>query len=77
MKIIWLWLRWLFSNSGALRGSRGKTQIDGQTMLLYVMGKHPLIMKRCPYCKVDYWAFTKGNKYCGQFACFRRMHEGK
>ena len=77
MKIVRLWLKWLCSNSGALRGSRDKTQIDGQTMLIYVMGKHPLIMKECPYCEVDYWAFTKGNKYCGRFKCFKGMYESK
>ncbi len=77
MKIVWLWLRWVFSNSGVLRGSRGKTQIASQTELLYVMGKHPLVDKICPYCKVIYWTFTKGNKYCGRFACFRRMYESK
>ena len=77
MKLVWLWLRWLFSNSGALRGSRGKDEIASQTMLLYTMGKHPLTQRECPYCKVLYWAFTVGNKYCGQFACFRRMYESK
>jgi len=76
MKIVWLFLRWVFSNSGAVQGSRGKTQMDPKVMLTYTMGKHPLVMKRCHYCKTVYWAFTKGNKYCGQFACFRRMREG-
>jgi len=77
MKIVWLWLRWLFSNSGAVRGSRGRAVMDSYVSFAYTMGKHPLVGKTCPYCKVTYWAFTKGNKYCGQFACFRRMYESK
>lgn len=77
MKLVRLWLKWFFSSSGALRGSRGKTQIDGRTEFIYITGKHPLVDKKCRYCKVTYWAFTKGNKYCGQFACFKRMYEGK
>jgi len=77
MKIIALWFRWFFSNSGALRGSRGREEVDGKTMLIYTMGNHPLVPKTCSYCKIEYWAFTKGNTYCGQFACFRRMHESK
>lgn len=73
MRTVWLWLCWLFSNSGAMRGSRGKSQVNSQTALMYTMGKHSLVKKKCPYCGTVYWAFTKGNKYCGQFACFKRM----
>lgn len=73
--IIWMWLRWLFSNSGAIRGSRCKETVDSQTMLTYTMGKHPLVKKKCRYCGEVYWAFTKGNKYCGQFACFKSLYE--
>ncbi len=75
MKTAWLFLRWVFSNSGAIQGSRGSTNIDPKTSLIYMAGNHPLEMKKCHYCKIIYWAFTKGNKYCGQFACFKRMHE--
>ncbi len=73
--MIWLWFRWLFSNSGVVHGSIGKTQARGQTLLIYAMAKHSLEMKSCRYCKVVYWSFTKSNRYCGRFACFRRLYE--
>ncbi len=77
MRTVWLFLRWIFSNSGVVQGSVGKTQMAPKVMLIYMMSKHPLVMEKCPCCKTVYWAFTKGNKYCGQFSCFRRIHASK
>ena len=48
MKVIFDWLRWFFSNSGAI--ARGKETIDPQTSLIYTMARHPLTQKVCPYC---------------------------
>jgi len=61
-------LRWLFSNSGAIRGAP-----DVQSQYLFMRAKRPLMEKKCPYCGCVYWAFATGNKYCGGFKCFREM----
>lgn len=61
-------LRWLFSNSGAIRGVP-----DIRSQYAFARVRHPMVMKRCPYCDREYWAFTKGNKYCGSFRCFKLM----
>jgi hypothetical protein len=68
--IVFDFLRWVFSNSGACR--RGHEAVDPQLMLAYAAAKHPLVRRKCKYCGATYWAFTKGNKYCGSFACFRK-----
>lgn len=75
MKLVWLWFKWILSNSGVVRGSRGKAYMDNYALLTYSMGKHPLVKKTCRYCNAVYWAFAKGNRYCGQFVCFKRMYE--
>ena len=66
--IVWDFLCWLFSNSGALRGAP-----DAQSQYIFARAKRPVMHRTCPYCKREYWAFTRGNKYCGSFGCFRRM----
>jgi len=61
--ILFLW--WLFSNSGAVRG-----EPDERSHYIFAMGKHPLRQRVCKYCKRTYWAFTATNCYCGHFKCF-------
>jgi hypothetical protein len=66
--IVWEFLCWLFSNSGAIRGNP-----DAQSHYIFARAKKPLMHRDCPYCKRVYWAFTRYNNYCGRFACYRSM----
>jgi hypothetical protein len=65
-------LRWMFfSWSGAVY--RGKESLGIQAHTIYMAAKRPLIKERCKYCGTVYWSYTKGNKYCGTFRCFRKV----
>lgn len=66
-----LFLRWVFSNSGAMRG------VTPEAAYVFARGGHPLEQKKCRVCKREYYAFTKSNYYCGSWRCFRRLHEVK
>jgi hypothetical protein len=66
------WLHWVFfSWHGAM--ARGRENVDAQVQLAFLATHRPLIKQHCEYCNVVYWAYTKGNKYCGAFKCFRKV----
>ena len=67
MKQLLLRLRWVFSNSGSLRGG-----ISPSARYIFAVGRRPLRLRRCAYCGVHYYAFTDSNYYCGSFGCFEK-----
>lgn len=64
-------LRWVFSNSGVVGGAP-----DVRAHLLFLAARRPLFKKTCRVCSREYWAYTRGNYYCGRFACFKRLQKG-